>query len=160
MSKQSREKLKGRRTGGTFTRLPHAVQDSENYSNCGKSARALLADLIRHFNGKNNGDLCAAVTTLRPYGWTRGETISHLLRELRHYGLIKLTRQGGLNTPSLYALTWEPINECKGKLDCKPTITAPGDWKEPVEKYQKPKRKPKLKRQAEKRHGLCRKAAL
>ena len=161
MSKRpNRAKLKGRKQSGSFTALPHAVQESANWCACGKPARALLVDIARQYRGTNNGDLCAAVTTLKPFGWTRGETISKLLRELRHYGLLQLTRQGGLNRPSLYAITWQPIDECGGKLDAKETRVAPGTWKEPREKYQRPRRAEKLKRHTAKRHGLYRKAAL
>jgi len=71
----SRQKLKGRKESGTFTAIPHAVQDSQNWCRCGKNARALLTDIARQYNGKNNGDLCAAVTTMKAYGWKRGETL-------------------------------------------------------------------------------------
>ena len=27
--------------------------------------------------------------------------------------------------PNLYAITWQPIDECGGKLDVKPTTNAP-----------------------------------
>lgn len=143
----SRQKLKGRKESGTFTAIPHAVQDSQNWCRCGKNARALLTDIARQYNGKNNGDLCAAVTTMKAYGWKRGETLSNLLRELRHYGLLEMTRQGGLNRPSLYALTWQPIDECNGKLDCLPRHTASGEWKRTREKYQRQTHK-KSKRHA------------
>lgn len=136
-----RQKIKGRQEAGTFIRLPHALIDSDNWMQCSKSARALLIDIARQYNGMNNGDLCAAITTLKPYGWTRGETVSNLIRKLRHYGFLELTRQGGLNMPSLYALTWQPVNECNGKHDAKPTITGSGGWNYPVAKFKRPMRK-------------------
>jgi hypothetical protein len=40
--------------------------------------------------------------------------------------MIIKTRQGGKNYPCLYAITWQPIDECRGKnLELGPTTTAP-----------------------------------
>src|SRR5690606_31663189 len=104
MKPRSRAKYKGRREGGTFTAIPHAVQDSPNWRQCSGTAIKMLCDVARQYNGRNNGDLCAALSVLRPYGWKAPETVGFALRELRHYGLLLLTRQGGLHGPSLYAL--------------------------------------------------------
>jgi hypothetical protein len=82
------------------------------------------------------------MSILKPRGWTSPETVSYALRELQHYGLIVLTRQGGLHAASLYALTWHPIDECGGKLDCAATSVAPGTWREPLaERYKRPRKK-------------------
>lgn len=141
MKPRDRKKYKGRREGGTFTAIPHAVQDSANWRQCSGTAIKMLCDVARQYNGRNNGDLCAALSVLRPYGWTAPETVGFALRELRHYGLLKLTRQGGLHGPSLYALTWQAIDECGGKLETPATVTAPADWKEPREPYVRPRKK-------------------
>lgn len=141
MKPRSRSKMKGRVEGGTFSLIPHAVQDSENWKRCSGTAIKLLCDLVRFYNGKNNGDLSVAMRLLRPKGWTRDETVGHAQRELRHFGLIVLTRQGGLNVPNLYALTWHPIDECGGKLDCPPTRVASGEWKQNRAQYKRPRKK-------------------
>lgn len=141
MRPRSRKKHKGRRESGTFTLIPHAVQDSANFRSCSGSAIKLLMDLARQFNGNNNGDLCAAMRVLRPRGWTRDETVGHALRELRHYGLIQLTRQGGLHQPSLFALAWLAIDECDGKLECAATRVPSGEWKQQRGRFVRPKKK-------------------
>lgn len=141
MKARNRSKFKGRRESGTFTAIPHAIQDGANWCACSGTAIKMLCDLARQYNGRNNGDLCAALSVLKPYGWTAPETVLWALRELRHYGLIVLTKQGGLHGPSLYALTWQPIDDCGGKLDCAPTVTASGDWKQPRERFKRPPRK-------------------
>lgn len=141
MKPRSRSKMKGRVEGGTFSLIPHAVQDSENWKRCSGTAIKLLCDLVRFYNGKNNGDLSVAMRLLRPKGWTRDETVGHAQRELRHFGFIVLTRQGGLNVPNLYALTWHPIDECGGKLDCLPTRLASGDWKQHRPPFKRPRKK-------------------
>lgn len=145
MKPRSRQKHKGRREGGGFSLLPHRVQESANWTRCGGTAIKLLCALVRQYNGRNNGDLCAARSVLRPHGFDSPTTINRALKELRHYGLIVLTRQGGLHRkPSLYALSWHAIDECGGKLECPATNVPPGDWKEPREPFKAPpkKRKP------------------
>jgi len=126
MTPNTRYRHKGRKASGTFTAIPHAVMDSSGWRQCGGTAIKLLCDLARQFNGRNNGDLCAAATILPGYA---PETRARALRELRHYGLLLLTRQGGLHGASLFALTWHAIDDCAGKLQVPPTRTPPGDWK-------------------------------
>jgi len=136
----SRAKAKGRRESGPFTAIPHAVQDSSNWQRCSGTAIKMVCDLARQYNGRNNGDLCAAFSALRRVGWSSQETVNYALRELRHYGLVSLTRQGGLHGPSLYALTWRAIDDCNGKLETVATAVASGDWKQPRERYTRPRR--------------------
>ena len=150
MKPRDRRRHKGRREGGTFTAIPQAVQDSDNWRQCSATAVKMLCDLTRQYTGRNNGDLCGALTTLRPYGWKHDETIGNALRELRHYGFILLTRQGGLGIgPNLYALAWRAIDECGGKLqEVTPGQVAPGGWKEPKPPYRRPTKVRKEKQNA------------
>lgn len=138
---RSRLRHKGRRENGTFTAIPHAVQDCPNWAQCSATAVKMLCDLARQYNGRNNGDLCAALSVLKPCGWTHPETVLWALRELRHYGFLQLTRQGGLHGPSLYALTWHPIDDCGPKLEVRPTQVASGEWKQPRERFKRPAKK-------------------
>jgi hypothetical protein len=141
MKARDRRRFKGRREGGTFTAIPHAVQDSKNWALCSATAIKMLCDVARQYNGSNNGDLCAALSVLRPSGWRHSETVLYALRELRHYGFLLLTRQGGLHGPSLYALSWHAIDECGGKLEVPATAKAPGDWKQQKESFRRPAKK-------------------
>jgi hypothetical protein len=136
MSRQ-RSKLKGRSDfEGGYALLPHRVHDSPNWQRLSGQAVKVLCAMNRQFNGRNNGDLCGARRTMQRYGFTR-DTIEQR-RELVHYGFLHLTRQGGLNMgPSLYAVTWLPIDDCGGKLDCPPTRVAPGTWKEPRPEFKR-----------------------
>lgn len=141
MKPRSRQKHKGRSDSGSFTRLPHAVQDSDNWKMCSATGIKLLLDIARQYRGNNNGDLCAALSLLRSRGWRSSDTVGTALRELRHYGLLLLTRQGGLHRPSLYALTWHAIDDCGGKLEVPATKVAPGIWKEGVRPFVRPRKK-------------------
>lgn len=138
MNPKSRNRQKGRRESGSFVLLPHAVIDSPAWRHCGGTAIKLLCDMARQFNGRNNGDLCAAVSVVPGLA---PETRTRALRELRHYGLLILTRQGGLHGPSLYALTWQPIDECSGKLETEATRRPPGDWKGDKSTFRPPRKK-------------------
>ena len=137
MNPKSRYRQKGRTESGSFLALPHAVMDSSAWRQCKGTAIKLLLDMARQFNGRNNGDLCAAASVLPGLA---SETRTRALRELRHYGLL-LTRQRGLYGPSLYALTWKPINDCGGKLEVEPTPKPPGDWQGSKGAFRAPRKK-------------------
>jgi hypothetical protein len=143
---RTRHRAKGRRDGGAFVPLPCDVLDSEAFILASHRARSLLMDLCWQLRFKsggavNNGDLSIAPKILQPRGWTSQDQVHKAKEELIHLGLIILTRQGGLNMPSLYALTWLAIDECDGKLDLAPTSTAPGQWRGPKQRWV-PKKSP------------------
>lgn len=125
-----RRKAKGRREHGTFWALPHVVLDAPSFLGLRPPAKALLLDLGRQYNGSNNGDLSASWTLMKRRGWRSKDTLCRALKELTERGLIEKTRQGGRNACNLYALTWLPIDECRGKLDVGPTRVASGLWQE------------------------------
>lgn len=129
-------------------RIPHAVLDSPNYLAVSWPARSLLVDLARQFNGYNNGDLTAAWKLMAKRGWRSKDTLYKALRELLDSGLIELTRQGGRNACNLYAVTWDAIDECKGKLDYGPTAVASGLWRKPPQQKQCPGERGTLVRQS------------
>jgi hypothetical protein len=88
----------------------------------------LLLELAMQYNGYNNGDLSAAWSIMRGRGWNSRDTLFRAERELLSHCLIIKTRQGGKNRCNLYALTWQAIDECGGKLDACATRTPPGSW--------------------------------
>lgn len=92
-------------------------------------AAHLLDNLAAQYNGTNNGDLSAAPKIMQLFGWKSRGSINDALIELLALGFIELTRQGGRNQCNLYALTWLPIDECKGKLDVSPTRVQSNLWK-------------------------------
>jgi hypothetical protein len=113
---------------GGVALIPNAVLESENYLSLNNFApRALLIEITKQYNGHNNGDLSATRSLLKDRGFNSQETITRSIRALEVNKLIQRTRQGGknwatgANLPTLFAITWQPINECKGKLDIEPT---------------------------------------
>jgi hypothetical protein len=133
---KNRLKLKGRRSGPTFASKPHHIfrADTKNgrpspASVLTHKAAHLLDNFAAQYNGKNNGDLSAAPEITKLYGWTSQGSVHSALTELLAYGFIELTRQGGRNKCSLYAVTWLAIDECDGKLDVSPTRQPSNLWK-------------------------------
>ena len=78
--------------------------------------RALMV-LVRQYNGRNNGDLCATEKEMSAFGITSPDTINRAIKELLKRGLIVKTRHGGYSgkdgkrKPALYALTWLPVDD-------------------------------------------------
>lgn len=114
MARRKREKLKGRRTSGRFVLVPLTVLDSPAYAALGWPARALLFEMAGQYTGSNNGDLAAAHAVHQARGWAC-RSLQRATAELEAAGFIVRTRQGGRNACNLYALTWQPIDDCPGK---------------------------------------------
>ncbi|WP_339857959.1 hypothetical protein [Pseudohongiella acticola] len=113
-----------------FLNLHRPLLNCQDFISLKGNSIKLLIDLGSQYNGHNNGDLCAAMSILKERGWNSNQQISKALKELLDKNLITQTRQGGLNMgPNLYAITWQPIDECKGKLDVSPTLSAPRTFK-------------------------------
>jgi hypothetical protein len=125
----NRLKQKGRKEYGRFAGIPIACMDHENFISLSMPARVLLLELCRQYNGFNNGDLCASFSVMNKRGFRSKGTLNRALKELRQKDWILLSRMGWRNKCALYALTFHAIDDCKGKLDIKPTTTAPGTWK-------------------------------
>ena len=127
---QKRWRQKGRQTTSPFLRLTHDVLKHPNFATLSPRATKLVLDLGVQYNGRNNGDLSAPFSQMKARGWNSSDQLFKARKELVSRGIIKVTRQGGLNKASLFALTWFPIDDCDGKLDIRSTNTAPHDWKQ------------------------------
>ena len=138
---RSYSKAKGRSETGQFAALPHQCLSHENYTRLSHKAIRLLVDLLYQYNGRNNGDLTAAFSILKKRGWRSKETVRLAILELLHYGWIVLTRRGALDRiPNLYAVTFNSIDECNGKLEVAASNMSRGDWKNLVETWEKPEK--------------------
>ncbi len=124
---------KGRRERGCFIQISKTVINGPEFTRLSAYAVKLFIDLYGQFNGRNNGDLCACWTLMRLRGWRSKATLHRATKELRDKGWIVVSRQGGRNKPSLYALTCLAVDECGGKLDIAETTTPLSFWKD--EKY-------------------------
>lgn len=118
-----------------FIQLEHRIVDSENYQKLTTKAVKLFIDMMRQYNGFNNGDLTATWSIMEKCGWRSRHTLYRALQELLYYEFLILTRQGGRNRCSLYALTTRSIDACKGKLEVPETRRASDLWKTDKPKY-------------------------
>ncbi|GAA5138047.1 hypothetical protein GCM10023339_78590 [Alloalcanivorax gelatiniphagus] len=139
----SRVKAKSRRAAGSFAALPHIVMESGDFRCLSGSAMKVLMCLLRQYTGKNNGDLSASYTQVKAWGIGSKSTLTRALEELQERNLIQQTREGRFLNPggrcALYALTWQAIDDCDGKLDVGGTNVPPrkftlGQAKNPVQK--------------------------
>lgn len=137
MSRSLRAKAKNRRESGSFIAVPHTVLNHPNYFRLGSNALRLLWDIaaqVRYAKGRgstNNGDLSAAWTVMKPRGWKSKDTLEKARAELCHYGWLDVTQQGRPpRIPTLYALTWLPVDEIQRKPWIAPTRAPSNRWKQ------------------------------
>jgi hypothetical protein len=114
-----------------YLHLPAAMTAHQDFIELSAHGVSLLIDVAQQYNGYNNGDLCASMSIMKQRGWTSNDTLSKRLKELVGRGWILKSRTGGLGMgPDLYAITWQPIDECNGKIDISPTMAPPRTLKE------------------------------
>jgi len=114
--------------------MPCSVLSHPNFCSLSAKSVKLLVDMMEQLRFKkggpvNNGDICIAWKLMEKRGWKSKQTLRNALNELLRYRFVTVTRQGGRNKCSLYAIAWWSIDECKGKLDVKSTRTPNSDWK-------------------------------
>ena len=113
----------------SFAGIPRVVMESEDYKNLSGNAVKLLLTLAYQYRGHNNGDLTAAFSILqKKFGFTARGVIKRAVEQLLDANLIIQSRPSMFLNPggqcALYALLWQPIDDCPGKrLEIKPTIT-------------------------------------
>lgn len=140
MSRSAKYKdAKGKREPGGFVAMPYTVIRSDSYARLSAHAVKLLNDLMAQYKGDNNGDLCAAWSMMKARNWRSKSTLYKALKELKDRYWIEVSRQGGRHRPSLYALTFFAVDECKGKLDIAPAHSPSGLWRrnEPLPKLER-----------------------
>lgn len=126
---RTREKTKGRKARGRYLAMPVAVVDSKSYRELSLAASRVLTMLHYQYRGANNGDLCAPLSEAKRWGINGPATLARALRELEAANLIVRTRdptrlrKSPHGQCSLFALTWECLDECGGKHGLKPTST-------------------------------------
>src|SRR5512146_1218502 len=94
---RTRSRYKGRRESESFIALPHSLIQSPNWGAMSPYAVKLFIDLYGQYRGSNNGDFTAAWSVMKPKGWRSKATLQKALQELEWFGMIDLTRRGGLN---------------------------------------------------------------
>jgi hypothetical protein len=126
MSKKSKKPLET--FTGNFSRIPHAVMDSQAFIGLSDRGKSLLFALIRQINGNNNGRLQLTNKWLSGHGWQSHSSNSKAVAELIERELIVVSRLGGLNAGcNWYAVTWLQISNFLG-LDITAQSYKQGSW--------------------------------
>ena len=99
-----------------FIQISDLVLTSDAYKDLGFSARSMLIEMVKYYNGRNNGYIFISKQVLKSRGFSKN-TATKALKELTSHGLIYMTKKGGnLNGGcSWYAITWLQINRIEGQ---------------------------------------------
>jgi hypothetical protein len=117
-------------SGEHYAMLPEEVLTSEACRTLPNFAFRVLVATAAGYRGNNNGDLAMTWKIARTFGITSQRHLVKALAILLERDLLQKTRQGGKRPlgPCLYALTWRPIDDLKGKIDSGPTPIASHAW--------------------------------
>ena len=116
--------------GSTFSMLRHDVANDTRFISLSNSAKVAFLHLLARYDGKNNGDLCAPLNRAKEYFGLSSQGLKNALDELVSFELLQITRQGGKNQCSLYALTCFPLNDVnKAGIFIKATERPSDKWK-------------------------------
>lgn len=98
---------------GRFAGVPHAVMENRSYIGLSYSARALLFEIAKQYNGHNNGKLCAIPEQMIPRGFKSPNTVYKVAKELVEAELLVVSKMGlkGSRAPHFYAITWQAVDE-------------------------------------------------
>lgn len=132
MSRNKRERATGRRSIRPFLMLPKDMLDSTEFAALSAPAVKITLDIARLHNGKNNGEIKAPFGTLiRDRHWRSRTSLCRALGEAIQRGFLMRTRRGrndgGNASPSLYAISWQPIPQ--SELHTAASRVAPNPWR-------------------------------
>lgn len=104
-----------KRPKGGFAGIPRYVIETEAYKSLKYSSQSLLLLISYQYNGKNNGDLSASYSLYKEY-FKSSQTLFNARDELERKGFIAVNSYGGMSygghkLPTLYALTWLPVDD-------------------------------------------------
>lgn len=111
ISSRKRPKFTGRGQEHSFLRLPHYVITSPQWRALSGSAIKFLVELAAGYNGKNNGDLAFTGGQALRNGWKSTGTRDRAAKEAVEAGFCVVTRHGSKLACTLYAITWEPVDD-------------------------------------------------
>lgn len=123
--------LKKSINGNSFTALRHDLINSAEFIALSVSAKVVLIVLLAKYNGFNNGDLSAPQNKAKEIFGLSSRTLKLALDELVEKNFLIITRQGGKNQCSLYALTCFKLNTISknGIVIQQETIRPLDSWK-------------------------------
>ena len=88
---------------GRYVLLPHRVIDSPGYQATGPAARAVLIEVHRLFNGKNNGSLALSVRLIAQRTNVSKDTVARAINELVNCGLLRRVKASSFSQKKVAA---------------------------------------------------------
>lgn len=134
MGRSRFKNAKDKRESGGYVPLSYVVIRSDSFTKLSPRAVKLLIDMLSQYKGDNNGDFSIAWKLMEKRGWKSEATLNKAKDELLEREWIEVTRPGGLNRPTLYAVTFFSVDDCNGKIDLPATHSPRSLWRrhEPV----------------------------
>lgn len=86
--------------------IPHIVYDSAAFRSCKPAERAVLIDLIRRHNGRNNGFLALSARDAAEAVHINKDTANKALNGLWAKGLIACTKAGSFGFKLRHSAEW------------------------------------------------------
>lgn len=121
----------GRSTGTErFIKLDHWLLNSAAYLSLSPAARAVHVEIIRLYNGKNNGRLALSVRIAASRSRIARNTAARAFTELQDRGFVECVTPGSFSLKSRHAAEWRLTHlkcDASGKLASKPFMR----WKPP-----------------------------
>ena len=103
------------RGGGQFVRLDHDLIMSPAWEGLSTQARAVLIQVAKRYNGRNNGTLAASVRDLEAECRINKDTAAKALKQLIDAGFLELAQAGAFTFKKRHAgeyrLTWEKCDK-------------------------------------------------
>ena len=128
MGKSYRHHKGGEKKGGFFN-FRHDIFESAAYRDMRPNARSALNEIIKRFNGFNNGYISFSVREMAQRLNVSPDTAGKAITSVKEHGFIKVTEDSGFNVKDRkarrFALTFEII-EIKGNGH---KITPTNEWR-------------------------------
>ncbi len=129
-SRDPRKRRRGK--SKPFLLLPMDMIRSDQYATLSARAVKLMIDIGAQYNGTNNSDLDIVWARMSKRGWTSKDQLNKARDELVERGFIVRTclpGWRGTRSPTLYAITWQPIDDTRNAIEVSSTKVPPHTWK-------------------------------
>ena len=104
---------------GGHMAVPYSVWDSDAMRDCDPPSRVIFMEILRRFNGYNNGKISLSVREAAEKAKISIATANNKIHKLVEFGLIKITKDSGFNmkgrTAREFEITFHKVNNQPAK---------------------------------------------
>jgi hypothetical protein len=116
MVKHNQTGRSNKKLSGRFVAVPYSVIDSPGYRATASNSKAVFIEIIRLFNGSNNGLIAVSSRMVGALLGISHSSVARALRELVNCGLIRLCKSSSFSQKRMaaeYRLTHLPCNKTR-----------------------------------------------